>query len=651
MRKFVALSFCTLGLGLSPIDLWAAPASSHTESHQQQVRQALPFHNKDDFQRAEKGLIYRAPSLTIKDSTGHTVWDLSSYKAFIGPDDQAPASVNPSLWRMSQLNLLDGLYQVTEGIYQIRGYDLSNITFIRGATGWVVFDVGTSKETAAAAYALITEQVAALPIRAVIYSHPHVDHYAGIKGIVDEADVLSGKIAIIAPEGFMEHAINEGVITGNAMKRRATYMYGAFLPRGPEHSVGSGLGMTNPLGTMTLIAPTESIHSTGQKQTIDGVEMEFQLTPDTEAPVEMNIYLPQYKAMWMAENTTNTMHNVLSLRGTQVRDAKQWAYYINETLDRYGPEIEVKFQSHHWPLWGNEAIVDYLSHQRDLYKYIHDRTVNLMNKGYTGEEIAELIELPTALDQRWDSRGYYGTLKHNARAVYQYYMGWYDGNPSSLDSLPPATVAQHYLDYIGRDTLLEKAKQDYEAGNYRWVATVVKHAVFADPEDTESKNLLADAYEQLGYQAESGPWRSIYLQGALELRQGKPTLTPPANTSSDVLKAMDPGLLFDFLSVRLDAEKVKDQDLILAFDFIDLDKTYTVSIKNSVLNYSTKSKSQPQVTLRLNKETFNQIQLQQLNWKEAIQAGTVKLTGDPHVLMRFANLFENPELWFAIVTP
>lgn len=645
-QSLVALFFCGL-----PIYIAAAPASQHTIRHHNQVLEHLPFADKTDFTDAQKGLIYREPALTIKHEDGRVVWDLSTYKAFITQEKEAPLTVNPSLWRMSQLNLLDGLYQVQDNIYQVRGYDLSNITFIRGQTGWIVFDVGTSKETAAAALDLIKTHIADLPIKAVIYSHPHVDHFAGIKGIVNEQDVLDGKVVIIAPAGFMAHAINEGVITGNVMKRRASYMYGAFLPRDAEHSVGSGLGMTNPLGTLTLISPTLNIQQSREKHTIDGVEMEFQLTPGTEAPVEMNIFLPQLKAMWMAENTTHTMHNILSLRGTQVRDAKLWAYYINETIDLYGPEIEVVFQSHHWPVWENERIDRYLRKQRDLYKFIHDRTVNLMNKGYTGKEIAEKIALPPSLDQFWSGRGYYGTLKHNARAVYQYYMGWYDGNPSSLDALPPEIEAKKYLDYIGRDQLLRKAKADYQQGNYRWVATVVKHAVYADDSDTEAKELLANAYEQLGYQAESGPWRSIYLQGALELRKGAPSIEPPKGTSSDILNAMDPGLIFDFLAVRLNAEKVQDLELGIAFHFTDLATTYTVFIENSVLNHSTKSRHPVSTTLHLNQTTFNDIQSQRLTWKEAIQSGQVKLEGDPKTLLTFGQLFEPFELWFNMVTP
>lgn len=637
--------------GSAVTSVMAAPASQATQLRHEEWMRTLPLHDTQDFADANRGLIHREPSLLIKGEEGNVVWDLDSYKSFITQDTDAPPTVHPGLWRMSQLNLLDGLYKVTEHIYQVRGYDLSNITFVRGKTGWIVFDVGTSTETAAAAYALIQKHVEEAPIRAVIYSHSHIDHYAGAKGIVDQRAVDAGEVEVIAPNGFLEHAISEGVIAGNAMKRRATYMYGAFLPRGPEHGVGSGLGMTNPLGTISLIAPTRSVSSTGESLVVDGVEMVMQLTPGTEAPVEMNTYLPQFRAMWMAENTSNTMHNILSLRGTQVRDARQWARYISETMELFGDRTDVKFQAHHWPVWGNERVKDYLAKQRDLYKYIHDRTVNLMNKGYTGEEIAELIELPKALRDHWPARGYYGTLKHNARAVYQYYMGWYDAHPSTLDVLPPVEAARKYVEYIGREHLLNRAQQDFDRGEYRWVAMVLKHAVFADPEDQQARLLLAAAYEQLGYQAESGPWRSIYLQGALELRHQGSTPPQPAGNNADMIAALTPEMLFDLMAVRLNEDKAKDRTLVVAFRLTDLDRTYTVSLGNSVLNYSTSSDTPAEATVEITQSDFKLIQAKALDWKSALQSGRAKISGSANTLMEFASLFEEPQLWFNIVTP
>ena len=468
------------------------PASEATKAAQQAVLEALPFHDRQDFEDAQRGFIAKPETLTIKDANGKVVWDLESYKQFIGLDKPAPDSVNPSLWRNAQLNVQYGLFQVTDGIYQVRGYDLSNITFIQGKSGWIVFDPLLSSETAKAALDLVDQHLGKKPVVAVVYSHSHIDHFGGVRGIVDEADVQAGKVRIIAPEGFSEHAVSENVIAGNAMARRAIYMFGALLPRNAQSSVGSGLGLTASNGTFTLIHPTEVIRKTGQELTVDGVRMQFQLTPGTEAPVEMNTYFPDHKAMWMAENTTAVMHNILTLRGAQVRDALQWSKYIGETLALYGDKTEVRFQSHHWPQWGQAQIDDYLKKQRALYKYIHDQSVRLMNLGYTGEEIAEAIKLPPELEAFWQGRGYYGSLKHNAKAVYQRYMGWYDGNPANLDSLPPEAAARKYVAYMGgADAILARARADHARGEYRWVAEALKHVVFADPDNKPARACVA----------------------------------------------------------------------------------------------------------------------------------------------------------------
>ncbi|MCU4414026.1 MBL fold metallo-hydrolase [Acinetobacter sp. WU_MDCI_Axc73] len=633
--------------------LHAKPATSITQQANNSVYNTLPFSDKKDFEDAQRGLLLKPEHLTIKDEkTGKVVWDLESFKQYIKLENPAPPSVNPSLWRNAQLNLQYGLFEVKPGIYQVRGYDLANITFIRGKTGWIIFDVGSVSETAKAAYDLVTEKFGKLPIVAVMYSHPHVDHYGGVKGVINEADVKSGKVKVIAPDGFMEHAISEGVISGNAMSRRAIYMYGALLPRNPEGSVGAGLGLSNPGGTTTIIEPNILIKKTGEKLNVDGVEMVFQMTPGTEAPAEMNIYLPAFKAMWMAENTTATMHNILTLRGAQVRDALSWSKYINETLELYGKDIDVKFQSHHWPMWGNKNIDDYLEKQRDLYKYIHDQSVYLMNKGYTGEEIAEKIKLPPSLENFWEGRGYYGTLKHNSRAVYQRYMGWYDGNPSDLDVLPPEDAAKKYVDYMGGEQqVMNRAKTDFAKGEYRWLAMVLKHVVFANPNNTEAKNLLADTYEQLGYQAESGPWRSVYLQGAYELRNGLPNKQINGTVSPDTIQGMQPDLLFDYWGVRLNAEKAQGKRLAVNFNFPDLKKNYTVTLSNSVLNYSTVPEKKVDATVTLNKTTLNAIQLKQATWQDKIKSGEIKINGNQQALVDLVGLIDDYPFWFNIVTP
>jgi alkyl sulfatase BDS1-like metallo-beta-lactamase superfamily hydrolase len=630
----------------------AKPATAATKAANAAVQKALPFGDKEDFESATRGFVGKPDTLTIKDAKGNVVWDLESYKTYIGADKPAPDTVNPSLWRNAQLNMQHGLFKVTDKIYQVRGYDLSNITFVQGNTGWIVFDPLISTETAKAAYELVTKHLGEKPVVAVVYSHSHVDHYGGVRGIVDEKDVKAKKVRIVAPEHFMEHSISENVIAGNVMSRRAIYMYGAMLPRSPEGGVNGGLGQTTSVGTATLIEPTDIIRKTGQELTIDGVKMVFQMTPGTEAPAEMNTWFPQLKAMWMAENTTNTMHNILTLRGAQVRDALKWAGFLNETIELYGQGVESKFQSHHWPMWGNAKIVDYWKKQRDLYKYIHDQSVNLMNKGYTGTEIADMITLPPELDQFWPNRGYYGTLRHNSRAVYQRYMGWYDANPSTLDQLPPEPVAKKYVEYMGGETeALKKARADFDKGEYRWVAEAVKHVVFANPNNADAKNLLADTYEQLGYQAESGPWRSVYLQGAFELRNGVPKAGGISTASPDTIRAMTPEMLFDYFAVRLNGPKAAGKKIGLNMNFTDLKKQYSLVVENAVLNHFKKPLDKPDAKITLSKATLDSIQLKETTIEQAITAGELKIEGKKEAFTEFLGLLDTFPFWFNIVTP
>ncbi len=628
------------------------PATAATKAANAKVLESLPFGDKQDFEDAQRGFIARPDTLTLPGKMGRPAWDLESYKKFIRLDAVAPDTVNPSLWRNAQLNMLYGLFKVTDRIYQVRNYDLSNITFVQGTTGWIVFDPLVSMETARAAYDLVSEHVGKRPVSAVIYSHSHIDHYGGVRGIVDEADVKAGKVTILAPEGFLEHAISENVIAGNAMSRRSVFMYGAMLPRNPQGSVNAGLGQTTSAGTPTLIPPTQEITRTGEEVSIDGVAMVFQMTPGTEAPAEMNTWFPQMKAMWMAENSTGTMHNILTLRGAQVRDSLEWAKRLDETIDLFGKDVQVKFQSHHWPVWDNARVVDYWKKQRDVYKYLHDQSVNLMNKGFTGEEISERIALPPELEKNWSTRGYYGTLKHNSRAIYQRYMGWYDGNPANLDNLPPEPSARRYVEYMGGEAaVLQRARADFDKGDYRWVAQVLKHVVFANPGNAEAKNLLADAFEQMGYQAESGPWRSVYLQGAYELRNGTPNLPTGGGTASpDVIRAMPPEMLFDYLAVRLDGTKAAGKKIGLNMAFSDLKKAYGLTVENGVLNHG-KALAQPDATVTLSKATLDAVQLKEKTLQAALEAGDIEIDGRREAFAEFMGLLDTFPVWFNIVTP
>lgn len=660
MKKLI-ISACTSALLLSSLPSAAAdkpslgsskPASSYTKAANAQLLKDLPFSDKEDFANATRGFLAKPDTLTIKNSKGQVVWDLEEYKTYISTDKVAPQTVNPSLWRNAQLNMEHGLFEVQKGIYQVRGYDLSNITFVAGKKGWIVFDPLISPETAAAAKALVDKELGVRPIKAVIYSHSHLDHFGGVRGIVDEKDVKAGKIKIIASKDFTEHAVSENVIAGNVMGRRAVYMYGALLPRNAQGGVNGGLGQTTSTGTASLIEPTDYITETGQKMTVDGVEMIFQFTPGTEAPTEMNTYFPKMKALWMAENSTNTMHNVLTLRGAKVRDPLIWASYLNETIEMWGDEAVVKFQSHHWPVWGSEKIVSYLKKQRDIYKYVHDQSVRLMNHGYTGEEISEMISLPESLENNWATRGYYGTLRHNSRAVYQRYMGWYTGNPSDLNNLPPEMLAKKTVAYMGGEkAILKKAKKDFDKGEYRWVSDVLKHVVFANPKNVKAKQLLADSYEQLGYQAESGPWRSVYLQGAFELRNGVPNAMALETASPDIIANMPITMLFDYLGVRILPEKAAGKKLVLNLNFDDLDEKYSLVIENTVLNYTSKQREKADATATLSKDTLTKIQLGAVSFDQAITDGKVKLEGNKAAFDDFFGMLDKFDFWFNIVTP
>lgn len=564
------------------------PASSYTAEANKQVYAMLDFDDKQEFDNATRGLIASPDSLEIRDADGNVVWSQAAY-AFL--ENEAPDTANPSLWRNAQLNHINGLFEVTDGIYQVRGYDMTNITFIKGNSGWIVADPLMSVECSKAAYELVKENLGDYPIKAVIYSHSHVDHFGGVKGIVNEEDVLSGDIQVIAPEGFEAHAVSENVYAGNAMGRRASYQYGTLLEAGEEGSLSIGIGMGQSTGVTSYISPTVEICKTGEKMNIDGVQIEFQLTPGTEAPVEMNFWIGDKNALWVAENCTGTMHNLYTLRGAQVRDGNAWAEYIMETVSLYGEKADVVFQSHNWPHWGNDVIKDYLVNTAAAYKYINDQTLLYINEGYTETEIANMIKLPADLEKIWYTRQYYGTVAHNSKAVYEKYMGWYDGNPVHLAELTPSDYAKKMVSYLGdTDEVLKMAKRDFDNGEYQWVAQITNILVYDDPSNVEARYLCADALEQLGYQAESGPWRNVYLCAASELRNG--TNTDPTTRSKgvgDAISHMTPEMVFDYLGILVDSTKVPD--LTFTANVVLPSGKYVLRVVNGILLYQVDAQS------------------------------------------------------------
>lgn len=622
-------------------------ASATTKEANGQVYAALDFKDQQEKEFAEKGLIAAPENLELKDETGKVIWSQKAYN-FV-ENKEAPDTVNPSLWRNTQNNHLYGLFKVTDGIYQVRGYDMTNITFIEGKTGWIVFDPLMSTECSKAAMQLVDKELGRRPIKGIVMSHPHVDHYGGIKGIVSAEEVKRDKIPIIVPQGFEEHAVSENVYAGNAMGRRAGYQYGTILDKGPKGSMAMGIGLGQSTGTVSYISPSDEIKKTGETRTVDGVVMEFQMTPGTEAPAEMNTWFADKKALWMAENCTGTLHNLYTLRGAQVRDGNAWAEYIMEALSRYGKEAEVVFQSHNWPHWGNKVIGQYMENTAAMYKFINDQTLTYINQGYNSDEIAHMIKLPENLEKNWYTRQYYGTVAHNARAVYQRYMGWYDANPVNLNKLPVSESAKKYVEYMG-DTgeILKKAQKDFDKGEYQWVAEITNVLVFADPENKEARYLCADALEQLAYQAESGTWRNAYLSGAKELRQGTTSDNNlKATGSADLKKSMTPEMMLDYMGILLDSNAAQDLNLTINLDFTDETK-YLLTVKSGVVLYQKNTSSKnADATLTMPKAGMAAI----LGKDEAAQKKAIKITGDQDVIKKLTEHMVEFEYFFNIVEP
>ena len=614
----------------------------------------LDFSDRREFANAERGWLDNAEGRIIDGDDNRSAWDLQSYGDL---NRDAPDTVNPSLWRNTQLNAKAGLFEVCDGIYQVRGFDMANTTFIRTDHGWIVFDVLMCKENMKAAKELMENRFGPLDIKAVLYSHSHVDHFGGVEGVITREQVAdaklslkkqlaSGKILVLAPAGFLKHAISENVYAGIAMARRAQFQYGTVLDKGEKGALSVGIGMGQSTGTVALIAPTYEIGEDVPKLTIDGLEIEFQLTPGTEAPAEMNAYFPKYRALWMAENCTGTLHNLYTLRGAEVRDANDWAKYIIEADQRFCDKTDVVFQSHNWPHWGEE-IHDYLLNTAAIYKFIHDQTLHYMNQGYTSTEVAAMLTLPEKLEKVWYTRPYYGTLAHNAKAVYQKYLGWYDANPVNLNPLPPSDTAKKLVEYLGStDAVLRKARKDFEKGDYQWVAQITKELVFADPSNQKARNLCADALEQLGYQAESGAWRNAYLMGAAELRKGNLSgLARTANGLGSAMKEMTVDMLLDYISILTDANAAQNDDVTLNLIVTDVNEKFYVTRKNGILlSYSGENRPDAQATV-----TCKRLQL--LALMQGQQAGQVQVSGDATALKRLLAYASKFEKTFNVIEP
>ncbi|WNI85390.1 alkyl/aryl-sulfatase [Citrobacter portucalensis] len=630
----------------------AKDATAQTKSANDALYGQLPFTDKTDFMNAHKGFIAPLPSELIKGKQGNVVWDPQQY-AFIKEGEKAPDTVNPSLWRQSQLINIGGLFQVTDGVYQIRNLDLSNMTIMEGKEGITVIDPLVSAETAKVGMDLYYKNRGKRPVVAVIYTHSHVDHYGGVRGVIDEADVKSGKVKVYAPAGFMKEAVSENIMAGNAMSRRASYMYGNLLKPDAKGQVGAGLGTTTSAGTVTLIEPTNYITHTGQKEVIDGLTYDFMMAPGSEAPSEMLWYVEEKGMIEAAEDVTHTLHNTYSLRGAKIRDPLAWSKYINDVIGRWGGKANIIIAQHHWPTWGNENVVKLMKSQRDMYRYINDQTLRMANQGLTRDEIAANFKLPSGLEKSWASRGYYGSVSHDVKATYVFYLGWFNGNPATLNELPPVDAAKKYVDYMGgADAIMQKAKTDYAQGNYRWVAQVTNNIVFADPSNKEARNLEADALEQMGYQAESGPWRNFYLTGAQELRNGVVKGATPNTASPDTVKAMSPEMIFDYLAVHINGEKAANAQAVFNVDLGADGGKYKLELENGVLNHSADVQaSNADASITLNRATLNKIILKEESLKQAEEKGDVQISGNHAKLDEFLGYLDSFDFWFNMVTP
>ena len=645
----VALA-CTLGSAQAPAQIASKPPEAATLKANADMAKTLPFANRQDFDDAMRGFIGTVPDALVPGTGPRPVWSMKPYD-FLKANEPAD-TVNPSLWRQAQLNAIHGLFQVTDRVYQVRGFDIANMTIVEGDTSLIVIDPLLAAETARAALALYYQHRPRKPVGTVIYTHGHADHFGGVKGVVSQEDVTAGKVQVIAPSGFMETAVAENILAGNAMSRRSQYQFGSLLPPGVRGQVDTGLGKALARGTISLIAPTSTIDKVTEERTIDGVQFVFQLVPGSEAPSEMLMYLPQLRVLNMAEDVTHNMHNLYTIRGAEVRDGNLWAKYIDQARVAFGDRTDVLIAQHHWPTTGRERIADLLKKQRDMYKFINDQSLRLLNQGYTAAEIAETLRMPASLEQEWSTRGYYGTLRHNAKAVYQKYLGWYDANPANLNPLPPVEQARKTVEYMGgAEAVIARARGDFAKGEYRWVASAMSQVVYADPANRAARELGADALEQMGYQSEAGTWRSAYLVGAMELRGGVPKIPGGSSSNADTLKAVSNDLFFDFLGVRLDAAKAEGKTMVINWNFTDSNQRFVLTLENSALTHIAGQQPGADATVTLSRATLDAITLKETSFPAAVLSGRVKIDGNRAKLGELMAMLDTFEPVFPVVEP
>ena len=626
-------------------------ATSAVIAAQSSMLDALPFADTADFADAARGFLGTIEDAKVTTAQGRTVWSLAPY-SFLDAED-APPTVNPSLWRQAKLNMHHGLFEVVPGVYQVRGLDIANMTLIEGETGVIVVDTLTSIEGARAALELYYQHRGVRPVTAVMFTHTHTDHWGGARGVVDEDAVASGRVPLIAPNLFIEHAVSENIIAGPAMLRRAQYQFGPLLAKGAKGHVDCGLGKSMAAGSVALLRPTDLIMATGDTRTIDGLVFEFQMAPNSEAPAEMHFYVPRYRLLNLAENCTHNFHNLLPFRGADVRDALAWSKYLGEALQLWGGKAEAMCGQHHWPVWGAGRVDTVIREQRDLYKFAHDQTVRLMNHGLTASEIAETIALPKSLEGAWHARGYYGHIRHNVKAIYQKYLGWYDANPANLDPLPPVEAGRKYVEYMGgAASLLARAREDFARGEFRFVAQAVSHLVFAEPDNAAARALLADTLEQLGYAAESATWRNAYLFGAQELRHGMPDVPARPGMPRETLAALRTEQLWDVLGVRLNGPKAEGKHIVLNWTFTDTGERFVLTLQNCALTYAVGVQaSTADAGFTLARSTFYDIIAKAVTFPDAVAAGKISFAGNPMRLAELMSLMDEFPRMFEIVAP